>query len=51
MGRASQPVQEIVLTNGLMAQQDLGRWWYAANLDGEDLYRALLETRATPRYL
>ncbi|NJK45409.1 MAG: hypothetical protein HC933_15080 [Pleurocapsa sp. SU_196_0] len=50
-GRASQPVQEIVLTNGLMAQQDLGRWWYAANLDGEDLYRALLETRATPRYL
>jgi Lipase (class 3) len=44
-------VRDILQTNLEMARQDLGRWWYATNLDGADLYTYLREAKVTPRYL
>ena len=50
-GEQSDAVNDIIETTRFMARQDLGRWWYSLNLDGEDLYRQLKNSDADPRYL
>ncbi len=42
-GDRSEAVKNIITASQRLASEDLGRWWYSVNLDGEDLYRALVE--------
>ena len=42
-GRESALITAILETTTQLVFQDLGRWWYSAHLDGEDVYRGLLE--------
>jgi hypothetical protein len=42
-GLRSEIINDIIRTARLLASQDLGRWWYSVNLDGEELYKGLLE--------